>query len=63
MDYSRSIMEILEAHLSPTPQYAGAANKVGVSSELEKALEGSDRETPEMRRESIRCAYNKRRYG
>jgi hypothetical protein len=56
-------MEILEAHLSPTPQYAGAANKVGPSSELEKALEGSDRETPEMRRESIRCAYNKRRYG
>ena len=62
MDYSRAIMEILEAHLSPTPQCAGA-NKVGVSSELEKALEGSDRETPEMRRESIRCAYNKRRYG
>lgn len=62
MDYSRSIMEILEAHLSPTPQYAGA-NKVGVSSELEKALEGSDRETPEVRREVIRCAYNKRRYG
>lgn len=65
MDYSKSIMEILEAHLSPTPQYAGN-NKVGSSSPLERALEDGAGELPTNangRREAIRREFNGRRYG
>ena len=65
MDYSKSIMEILEAHLSPTPQYAGN-KKVGSSSPLERALEGGAGELPadtSNRREAIRREFNGRRYG
>jgi hypothetical protein len=65
MDYSRSIMEILEAHLSPTPQDAGS-KRVGSSSPLDRALEGGGVEQPtnaNERREAIRREFNGRRYG
>ena len=62
MDYaSKSIMEIVEAHLSPTPKYAGS-NKVGKASELDKLLESSEKEQPMTRREAIRQALNAKRY-
>lgn len=62
MDYSRSIMDIVEAHLSSTPQYAGS-NRVGSSSELDKVLEQGEKEPADARKDMIRRAYNNRRYG
>ena len=63
MDYaSKSIMQIVEEHLSPTPQYSGN-NQVGSSSPIERALNESEKEFSVPRREAIRRELNGRRYG